>query len=104
MLVLYPHGTDYSNSVAIVRLADVAALGEERAQTRASEKAHFVTFLVFYGLPAYKSATHRSCQSRSVQLISAQVTARNGELPGVVTLGFCTAGLAVSLHPINPAS
>lgn len=82
--------------VAIVRLANLAALGEERAPTRVSEKAQFVAFLV------PKSAIHRSCQSRSVQLLSAQVTARNGELPGVVTLGFCQAGLAVPLHPINP--
>ena len=36
-LVLYTHHTDYSTSVAVVRLANGAALGEG-AQTRASEK------------------------------------------------------------------
>jgi hypothetical protein len=37
MLVLYAHGTDYRNSVAIVRLADVAALGG-RGSTNEGER------------------------------------------------------------------
>jgi hypothetical protein len=45
MLVLHAHETDYSNSVAIVRLADVAGLGEEGAQPRVSEKVQIVTLL-----------------------------------------------------------
>src|SRR5579864_7879358 len=43
MLVLHAYSTDYSTSVAVVRLADVAAL-KGRAQSRVSEKAQFATF------------------------------------------------------------
>ena len=38
MEVLYAHGTNYSNSVAIARLADSSASGEEEAQSRESER------------------------------------------------------------------
>jgi hypothetical protein len=51
MLVLYAHGTYYSTSVAIVRLADVAALGGKGALARVSENEHIVASL------ACKSAT-----------------------------------------------
>jgi hypothetical protein len=50
-LVHYTHGTYYSTSVAIGRLADVAALGGKGALTRESKKAHIVPSL------ACKSAT-----------------------------------------------
>ena len=45
MLVLYTHGTDYSNSVAIVRLADVAALERIEHKWKVSEKVQIVTLL-----------------------------------------------------------
>ncbi len=40
MLVFYAHGTDYSNSVAIVRLADVAALAGRREHRRGRAKRY----------------------------------------------------------------
>jgi len=43
MLVLYAHGTYYSTSVAIVRLADVAALGGRREHCRGRVKRRILS-------------------------------------------------------------
>ena len=42
-------------------------------------------------------------RSGSIELLSAQLAARNRERPGVITLGFLRAGPALSLHPSNPS-
>jgi hypothetical protein len=46
MLVLYAHGTVQSNSVAIVRLADVPALGGDGSTNGGEPKVQIVTLLL----------------------------------------------------------